>query len=219
MKILLLLLLLPIALCAREPSDVLKESKHVAKSINQEKKEEALLIYHWLSHTQEVAIHQQRGAKENRVFLGPEGHKEVVYDSDGKLVRDGINDGSYNYAHPYDDPINHFTKDILPWICWGATRTDPTSIDERLQAYSIDLGGGLATAQQNKREDIQFDSLSKDDLAAIAVFIRIIKEGNIPEVYSILRDPSYESEEPYAIGRGLTLGLLSVIAKGSIKTQ
>ena len=219
MKKLLLVMLLPFALFAREPKDVLKESRQVAKSIREERDEEALLIHHWLSYTQEVAIHQQRGAKGNRVYLGPEGHKEAVYDSEGKLVQDGINDGSYNFSHPYDDPINHFTKDILPWICWGATRTDPTSIDERLQAYSIDLGGGLAAAQQNKRKDIEFDSLSKDELASIAVFIRIIEEGNIPEAYSILRDPTYEPKEPYAIGRGITQGLLSVIAKGSIQTQ
>ena len=48
MKKLLLALLLPIALFAREPKDVLKESKQFAKSIREEKVEEALLIYHWL---------------------------------------------------------------------------------------------------------------------------------------------------------------------------
>jgi|GEM_PF-1523168 len=215
----LLLLLLPIALFARDPSDVLEESKKEAKAVRENKAEEALLIYHWLSHTQEVAIHQMRGAKENQVFLGPEGHKEAVFDADGKIVKDGINDASYNYAHPYNDPINHFTKDILPWITWGATKTDPTSIDERLRAYSIALGGGLTTAQKNKKKPIQFDDLSKAELGSIAVFIRIIEEGNIPEVYSILRDPTYEMEDPYAIGRGITRGLLSVIAKGSIQSR
>tara|TARA_B100001971_G_scaffold162824_1_gene153158 strand:- start:1940 stop:2599 length:660 start_codon:yes stop_codon:yes gene_type:complete len=219
MKKLLLVLLLPIALFAREPKDVLQESKQVAKSIREDKVEEALLIHHWLSYTQEIAIHQQRGAKGNRVYLGPEGQKEAVYDSEGKLVQDGINDGSYNYAHPYDDPINHFTKDILPWIYWGATRADPTTVEERLRAYSIDLGGGLATAQKNERKAVAIDDLSKEELASIAVFIRIIDHGSIPEVYSILRDPNYEPKEPYAIGRGITQGLLSVIAKGSIQSR
>lgn len=217
MKTWILVLLIPFSLFSREPKDILEESKPVAKVLEEEKTEEALLIHHWLSYTPEVAIHQQRGAKGNKVFLGPGGHQEAVYDSEGNLVQDGINDGSYNFAHPFDDPVNHFLMDILPWICWGNSDADPTSIEERLRAYSVDLGVGLATAQQNKRKAIGIDELTEGELEGIAVFLRIVEEGEIAEVYNILRDSTYEPEEPFAIGRGITNGLLSVIIKRPIK--
>ena len=149
MRRLLFTFLLPVLLLSREPKDILKESQQMAKSIPKMRVDEAILIYHWLSNCKEIAIHQQRGAKENRIYLGPKGHREAVYDSSGKIVRDGINDGTYNYAHPHDDPINHFTEDILPWILWGATRSDSTSMEERLRAYAIDLNHALRDAQQN----------------------------------------------------------------------
>jgi hypothetical protein len=54
------------------------------------------ILYTILQNTTEVRIHQQNGAKDNQIYISPDGHKEAVYDKNGKLVKDGINDGSYN---------------------------------------------------------------------------------------------------------------------------
>ena len=79
------------------------------------------------------------------------------------MVRDGINDGSYNYAHPENDPINHFTRDILPWIFWGYSREDPTTIEERLVAYSESLGGGLVQSQKTTIDLTKSKKLTEEE--------------------------------------------------------
>lgn len=104
------------------------------------------MIYLMLSRTQESAIHQMRGATENKTFLHKDGHREAVYNADGNLVKDGINDGSYNHSHPVNDPFGHYSKDIEPWIIYGNSRKDPTSVDERLYAYMGDLERGIVRA-------------------------------------------------------------------------
>ncbi len=58
------------------------------------------ILYAILKNTYEVRIHQQNGAKDNQVYVHQDGHREAVFDKNGKLVQDGINDGSYNYYHP-----------------------------------------------------------------------------------------------------------------------
>src|SRR5687767_6932102 len=78
-----------------------------------------------LEHTSEVEIHRLRGAEKNKTYLAPDGKQEAVYDDRGKLVKDGINDGSYNYFHPRDDALRHFTFDILPWLLLGQSQRDP----------------------------------------------------------------------------------------------
>lgn len=202
--------MLPVAIFAREPKDILKESKPVARELKKEKKSEAMLIYNWLANTSETRIHQLRGGTENVLYVHEDEHYEVVYDGEGNLVKDGINEGSYNYANPWEDPANHFTLDILPWIFWGSTREDPTSIEERIIAYSESLGSGLVSAQAN-HQDFKEKKLSKDEREAIAIFVRLIEAGDVSEVYEILSDPKYESENPYAIGDGLTKGLMIVM--------
>ncbi|WP_269527155.1 hypothetical protein [Coraliomargarita parva] len=204
------LIILPVAIFGREPKDVLNESKLIVTELKKEKKREAMLIYNWLANTSETRIHQLRGATENVLYIHENGHYEAVFDGEGKIVRDGINDGSYNYAHPVEDPANHFTLDILPWIFWGYSREDPTSIEERIVAYSESLGSGLVSAQAN-HQDFKKKKLSKDEREAIAIFVRIIEAGDVSEVYEILSDPKYESKNPYAIGDGLTKGLMTVM--------
>jgi len=102
-----------------------------------------LTTYHVLKNTPELNIHQMRGAVNNKVYISKDGHKEAVYDNSGKLVTDPVNMGSYNYSHPSDEPFGHFVNDMLPWIMWGNSKDDPTSISERLSAYSKDLYIGL----------------------------------------------------------------------------
>ena len=176
-------------------------------------------IRHWLSHTSETSIHQMRGAKGNKVFLHEDGHKEAVYDEAGKLVKDGINDGTYNYAHPVEEPLKHFNRDILPWILWGTSRTDPTSVEERLHAYSRSLGGGLGEAQAAPRKK-NIDGKKKIEPSEIEVvdfFLKVIKEGEVEEIFKILEESGYTPKEPFKIGKGLTKGLNKVISSGAFQ--
>ena len=88
------------------------------------------ILYTILKNTNEVAIHQMRGESENRVYQNNDG-REAVYDKDGELVKNGYNDGTYNYAIGKDDPLLHFLLDRSPWLLWGMGPEDPTSIEER----------------------------------------------------------------------------------------
>ena len=175
--------------------------------------EQAALIYHWLANTNETPIHQLRGATDNQLYLHKNGKYEAVYDGEGKLVKDGINDGSYNYAHPIKAPLKHFNRDILPWILWGHTPEDPTSVEERVHAYSFALGSGLSVASAKERSALVGERAASED-EVIAFFTEVIRLGEIPEVYQILSISGYVPDEPFKIGEGLTRGLLAVIKSG-----
>ena len=74
-----------------------------------------------LQNTNEVAIHQMGGETGNTVYLS-NGHREGVYNKKGDLVKDGINDGSYNYNHPRMN-LCYILDDIHPWIMMGSRDT------------------------------------------------------------------------------------------------
>jgi hypothetical protein len=104
------------------------------------------ILVAWLANTSEIEVHRMGGAADNEVYLSKDGHDEAVYDTAGKLVTDGVNDGSYNYADPYRDSLGHFTVDVLPWIEMGSSPQDPTTKQMRLEAYLKDLRQGLHRA-------------------------------------------------------------------------
>lgn len=107
----------------------------------------AWLWFKWtLSHTCEVAGHNLRGATENSVWIGPDGHKEAVFDQFGKPVEDPANAPSYNYGNPTTEPFTHLFKDTLPWLIWGNAREDPTSFSERFGAFVTDYKDGVRRA-------------------------------------------------------------------------
>lgn len=166
------------------------------------------MVRRWLANTSEDKIHQLRGKTGNKYYLHKDGHREAVYDSDGNLVKDGINDGSYNYAHPTKESLKHFNEDILPWIVLGNSRTDPTSVEERLNAYSIALGVGLSKARGAKKLEVQ--TVDEAELGAVRFFLEVLKAGRVEEILKVLDDPSYKLAEPFKIGEGLTKGLIAV---------
>jgi len=180
-------------------------------------KREILLVHHWLANTSETRIHQLRGASGNKMYLHKDGHKEAVYDEGGKLVKDGINDGSYNYAHPVKEPLKHFNQDILPWMTWGNSRTDPTSLEERLRSYSVALGQGLGKAQTTAKGNYNAKAIKKSELRAVEFFLRVLKEGEVQSVLQILEDPNFKVEKPKKIGEGITKGLIIVVGKNEFK--
>jgi hypothetical protein len=90
------------------------------------------------------------GASGNSVLLGQNGHKEAVYDKEGKLVTNCSNQGSFNFFHPVLRPLGHFEADTLPWLKSGNCTNDSTSYNERLKAWEKDFKKGLTVAIKNK---------------------------------------------------------------------
>jgi len=193
---LLVLCIVPIASSAEVPkeqmkgiADMIKKELKLAPFIQRIQKgtispKHTSILAAILKNTTEVRIHQQNGAKENTVYLGPDGHKEAVYDKDGKLVTDGVNDGSYNYFHPSKEPLYHFSFDICPWILWGQSPTDSTTVKSRIHAYMGDLEGGIRrTLKQQKRPKGNWKP--DGQIQALAVFMRAIQEGKAQTLFAL----------------------------------
>jgi hypothetical protein len=133
-----------------------------------------------LKNTYENNIHKMRGENENKVYTNKDG-REAVYDKDGKLVTNSYNRGSFNYAS-YDRPIEKFFFDIAPWLLWGNTRDDPTSFNERLYYYTLDLDYGIQKyifeGYNEKLEIVSFNRLSEDEKEVYYIFMHIIFNEN-----------------------------------------
>jgi len=146
--------------CASTPSDADVEEGFrefvsiVAESLELESRMEstsaddfgsprASFIMLTLASTSEHAAHNLNGATGNEVWTHVDGHQEGVYDADGNLVEDCANQASYNYFSPWEEALNHFTYDTLPWIYLGNCDEDPTTREERIAAFFMDLRGGV----------------------------------------------------------------------------
>jgi len=152
--------------------------------------EQQWLIFNILKHTHEIYIHRQRGALDNQIFLHKDGHREAVYNKERKLVKDGINDASYNYAHPEKESLRHFTFGIHPWIVYGASKKDSTSPPERLHAYVADLANGMRRAIQAKKSwQAEAKPLWKHygQPQALAIFLEVIKQGKAEIIFDLFK--------------------------------
>ena len=101
-----------------------------------------ILASHVLRHTPEYAMHHINTTENYTVMISPDGHLERVYDQKGDLVTNPDNEGNYNYFHPVKQPLRHFFFDLLPWILWGNSFEDTTSMVQRIHAFWIDLSYG-----------------------------------------------------------------------------
>ncbi|OXU14830.1 RHS repeat-associated core domain-containing protein [Sedimentisphaera salicampi] len=72
------------------------------------------------------------GNENNRKFISPSGKCEAVYDENGNLVTDSVNQGTYNFYSPEKEPMKHFGYDVLPYYLWGNSPDDQTNIWERI---------------------------------------------------------------------------------------
>ena len=141
----------------RELSNDLGLPKLSKKSIKSKNiKSNSAFIYTVLANTRELRIHQMNGAVNNRVYVHDDG-REAVFVSDvdengndvdgtSKLVKDCLNQGSFNYYHYSDQPLGHFSGDILPWLVWGNCKNDPSSLNQRIEAYMLDFRDGFRRA-------------------------------------------------------------------------
>jgi hypothetical protein len=138
------------------------------------------IVNYILQNTFENNIHRMRGERENRVYTNKDG-REVVYDKNGNLVTNSYNQGSYNYGS-YEKPVKKFLLDIAPWLIWGNTPDDPTSFNERLYYYTLDLDYGIQTyilkGSQGEIEEIHFNELSKDEKEVYYIFLYILLNDN-----------------------------------------
>ena len=141
-----------------------------------------------LQNTPEHFIHNLNGVSGNKVFIHADGRSEAVYDKNGKLVQDGINDGSYNYFDRQKHPLKHFSFDTHPWIVWGNSRNDTTSKKERIFGYVSDLELGLRKALESKDnlKDIQKDNWDRNgQLQALSIFILALEATENTSFFSL----------------------------------
>lgn len=103
----------------------------------------ASTIYTILANTQELRIHQMNGETDNQTFIHKDGHREAVFDKEGKAVESCPNKATYNYYHPFEAPLGHFTADILPWLMWGSCTDDVSTQEQRIEAYVLDFREGF----------------------------------------------------------------------------
>jgi hypothetical protein len=135
-------------------------------------------VYAALAKSNEVRIHQMRGATGNKVFLSPDGHDEAVFDEHGKLVTDCVNMASYNYFPENREPLEHFLFDMLPWIESGNCVFDPTSKSERISAYLQDFRNGAIRVFNGRPASLpaNFTFNGKGQTETAAFFLRALSE-------------------------------------------
>jgi hypothetical protein len=135
--------------------------------------EQLSIIRYILAHTVENNIHKMRGEESNVTYINPDG-REAVYDENGVLVTNSYNKGSFNYYDFETEPIKKFIFDTLPWLNWGNDPDDPTSIDERLYYYTLDLDSGIQRyifyGSGDELEHISFSALSKEEQEVYYLF-------------------------------------------------
>ena len=83
--------------------------------------------------------HCQNGANNSK-FISPDGHREAVYNSEGNLVTDPVNRGTYNIYNPKTDPVKHGLYDVVPYLILGNSPDDAFSYGDRIMATIKSIG-------------------------------------------------------------------------------
>lgn len=170
------------------------------------------IIYLVLRNTPEYYSHNLNGVTGNKVYVHKDGHKEAVYDKNGKLVQDGINDGSYNYFDRNKEPLKHFSFDTNPWIIWGSSPKDPTSKKERIFAFVSDLEAGLRKSleQKDQLKDIKKDKWDREgQIQALAIIIMAQEKGKSKPIHELFdkKASSIKDRELIEVLKGIEAGL------------
>ena len=169
-----------------------------------------------LANTNETEIHRMSGQHENKTYLHKDGKKEAVYDKSGKLVKDGINDGSYNYFHPQNDPLRHFTFDITPWIQFGTSRKDPTSMEKRIHAYSADIFAAVSRIRKKRLTagDKDVNDLKQiGQVEAVSIILNSIEKGDAQDLLKALdANNEFSDDKLIETVKAFERGMLKVFA-------
>ena len=174
-----------------------------------------------LSNTYETEVHRMQGQKENETYLHKDGKQEAVYDKNGKLVKDGINDGSYNYYHPKKDSLRHLTFDMAPWIMLGASRKDPTSLKERVHAYSAEIFAAISRIRKDGKSEGEEHESTLEKLGeaeAAAMILMAIEKGSADNFLKAL-DSNHDLTDDQLIKlvNAFESGLLSLLKDTNAK--
>ena len=86
------------------------------------------------------------GDGHNQKWVSPDGRQEAIFDTDGDLVTDPRDYGTYNFGSPTENGVGHFIDDVIPWIIYGNSEDDSTTGLERAKAFAID--GGIHAAKK-----------------------------------------------------------------------
>lgn len=173
--------------------DLTEETLNLGQTIEQIKMGEIdtrklQIIYLILQNNFEIYVHNLNGAEGNEVFLFKDGHREAVYDPKGNLVKDGVNDGSYNYYDLRKEPLRHFSFDTHPWIIWGVSREETTSQEERISGLVKDIGSAIIAALQKRDNlgDIKKDGWDRlGQLQAVAIIYVALEKVNSNTLYAL----------------------------------
>ena len=104
--------------------------------------------------SKEDAMHQFKthDGVRNSKWISPDGHREVVFTGKGAnqhITKDPIDAGTYNFYDPQKHPIGHTLVDALPYVFWGNTANDPTTMYGRLSTSFEKLMEGIAEDKVN----------------------------------------------------------------------
>jgi hypothetical protein len=150
------------------------------------------------------------------VFVSPDGHQEAVFDSNHKPVKDGINDGSYNYFHAQRDPLRHFSFDIAPWLLLGHSKNDPTNRAERAHAYVADVREGVIRALEYARTKGKLDEVNLEEKGcaeSVAIFLLAIERGKAEEMLRVVSVQEKKSDrELLSLMKKFEAGLQMLLA-------
>ncbi|GMO56034.1 MAG: hypothetical protein Ta2D_00100 [Rickettsiales bacterium] len=83
--------------------------------------------------------HSFGGQTEYKVEYQNNGINEFVLNKDGIIIKnDLLNKSKINYFSPITAPLEHFDREILPWLKWGEDKQTITK-EERIDAYLEDF--------------------------------------------------------------------------------
>ena len=70
----------------------------------------------------------------NKKYVSFDGHYEAIYGSggEGQIVTDPRDVGTYNFISPAENKVGHGIVDVAPWVIWGNSYNDSTTISERI---------------------------------------------------------------------------------------
>ena len=183
-----------------------------AEKGDQELKAKAAFIYTLLFNTAELNTHRMNGEVDNQVFIHDSG-AEAVYDKDGIIVKNCENMGSYNYAHYKKEPLLHFSVDILPWLRWGNCREDSTTVEQRVNAYIMDIAEALdissaADTDYFLPENYTFENSAQN--LSIAFFLKALEQSSFDLQDFIFNDQADESSRKQFL-QHLDSGFVSIL--------
>ena len=148
----------------------------ISYDISQEIPERELsIIYFIMDNTEEYHIHCMRGEDQNQVFVRHDGTVVVVAKHHHQVTN--YNRGTIRIARK-NDPLGHFILDTQPWLNFGVDSNDPTTIEERLEAYLKDVQNAIFVFLFHRRGDplkqIKYSELDQVDKEVCHFFYQML---------------------------------------------